>query len=76
MAGFRDCKSGEEELQIEAALGISNRGKKIIFWGRDFQLAQRDFKTGKRLQFEPRGISNRGRDYKSVQNNTIKFDRK
>ena len=28
-AGFRDCKSGQEGLQIGAALGISNRGKKI-----------------------------------------------
>ena len=34
--GFRDYKSGQEELQIGAALGISNRGKKITNGGRDF----------------------------------------
>ena len=60
-AGFRDCKSGQEELQIGAALGISNRDKKITNRG------DRDFKSGKRLQIGTRGISNRGKDYKSRQ---------
>ena len=34
----------------------------------DFKLGQRDFKSGHRLQIGARAISNRGRDYKSVQN--------
>ena len=41
-AGFRDYKSGQEGLQIGAALGISNRGKKITNGGRDFNSGQRD----------------------------------
>ena len=41
-AGFRDYKSGQEGLQIGAALGISNRGKKIANRGRVFKLEQRD----------------------------------
>ena len=45
-AGFRDYKSGQEGLQIGAALEISNRSKKITNWGRDFKLGQRDFKLG------------------------------
>ena len=64
-AGFRDYKSGHEGLQIGAALGISNRGKKIKNWGRDFKSGQRDFKSGQRLQIAARGISNLGSDYKS-----------
>ena len=34
-AGFSDYKSGQEGLQIEAALEISNRGKEISNQGRD-----------------------------------------
>ena len=41
-AGFRDYKSGQQELEMGIALGISNRG-------RDFQLGQRDFKSGQKL---------------------------
>ena len=55
-AGFRDCKSGQERLQIGAALGISNRDKKITNWGRGFKSEQRDFKSGQRLQIWARGI--------------------
>ena len=66
--GLRDYKSGQEGLQIGAALGISNRGKMITGRGRDFKLGRRDFKLGQRLQIGARGISNRRRDYKSVQN--------
>ena len=65
-AGFRDYKSGQEGLQIGAALGISNRGKEITNRDRGFKSGKRDFKLGQRLQIEARGISNRGRDYKSV----------
>ena len=65
--GYRDYKSGQERLQIGAALGISNRGKEITNRGRDFKSGQRDFKSGQRLHVGARGISNRGRDYKSVQ---------
>ena len=43
-AGFRDYKSGQEGLQIGAALGISNRGKETTNRGR------RDFKSGQGLQ--------------------------
>ena len=59
---------GQEGLQIGAALGISNRGKMITGRGRDFKLGRRDFKLGQRLQIGAREISNRRRDYKSVQN--------
>ena len=55
-AGFRDYKSGQERLQIGAALGISNRDKKITNWGRGFKSEQRDFKSGQRLQIGARGI--------------------
>ena len=43
-ADFRDYKSGQEVLQIGAALAISNQGKKIANWGRDFKSGQSDFK--------------------------------
>ena len=49
-ACFRDYQSGQEGLQIEAGLGISNRGKKITNRGRDFKSGQRDFKSGQGLQ--------------------------
>ena len=49
--------------------GITNRGKKIANRGRDFKSRQRDFKSGRRLQIQARGISNWGRNYKTVQNN-------
>ena len=45
--GFRDCKSGQERLQIGAALGISN-------WGRDYKSEQERFQNGA-------GITNRYR---------------
>ena len=49
------------------ARGITNRGSL-----RDFKSAQkdykRDFRSGQRLQIGEREITNRGRDYKSVQN--------
>ena len=69
---------GERGITNRAALGISNRGKKITNRGRDFKSGQRDFKSGQRLQIGARGISVRGRDYKSVQNNhrTQKVSRK
>ena len=62
---FLGYKTGQERLQIGAALGISNRGKKI-----KNQFSNWDFKSGERLQIGAREISNRGRDYKSVQNST------
>ena len=49
-AGFRDYKSGKEGLQINAALEISNRCKKITNRGRGPKSEQRDFKSGQRLQ--------------------------
>ena len=55
-------------LQIGSALVISNWGKKITNRGWDLILGQRDFKSGQRLQVGARRISNRARDYKSVQN--------
>ena len=58
-ASFRDCKSGEEGFQTEAALGISNRGKKITNWDRDFKSEQRDLKSGQRSQIRARKIKNR-----------------
>ena len=58
---------GQEGLQIEATLWISNRGKKITNRGRDFKSGQRDFKSEQRLQVGARGISKRGRNYKSGQ---------
>ena len=67
-AGFRDYRSRQEGVQIGAALEISNRGKKITNTSWDFKSGQGGFKSGQRLQIEARGISNRGRDYKSVQN--------
>ena len=70
-AGFRDYKSKEKGLQIKAALGISSRSKKITNRGRYFKLGQRDFKSGQRFQIGARGISNWGRDYKSVQNKCL-----
>ena len=41
--GFKDCKSGQEGLQIGEALGISNRGK-------DFKSSQWDYKSWQKLQ--------------------------
>ena len=69
-AGFRDCKSGQDGLQIGAALGISNRGKEITNWSRDFKSGKRDFKSGQGLQIVVRGISNRGRGYKLFQSSS------
>ena len=71
-AGFKDYRLGQEGLQIGAALGISNRGKKITNYGRDFKSGQRDFKLEQRLKIGARRISNQGRDYKSGQNNMEK----
>ena len=47
--GFRDCKSGQEGLQIGLALGISNWGKKIQGL---FQIGAKGFQIGA-------GITNR-----------------
>ena len=55
---------GQETLQIGAAKGISNRGKKITNRGRDF-------KSGQRLQIGARETINWGRDFKSVQSSNI-----
>ena len=51
--GLRDYKSGQEGLQIGAALGISNRGKKITNrgkeisnWGRDYKSRQEGLQIG------------------------------
>ena len=43
-AGFRDCKSGKEGLQMRAALGISNRGKEITSRGKEISNRGRDYK--------------------------------
>ena len=53
VAGFRDCKSRQEGLQVGVALGISNRGERVANWSWDFKL-------GQRLQVGVREISNRG----------------
>ena len=45
-AGFRDYKSRQEGLQIWAALGISNRGKKVTYQSRNFKLGQEGFQIG------------------------------
>ena len=46
----------------------------ITYRGRDFKSGQ-EFQIGAgRFQIGTRGISNRGRDYKSVQNNTHFFN--
>ena len=45
-AGFRDYKSRQEGLQIWAALGISNRGKKITNQSRNFKLGKEGFQIG------------------------------
>ena len=49
--------------------GIKKRAIEITNKGtfRDFKLGQKDFKSGQRLQIGARGISNQGRNYKSVQ---------
>ena len=53
--GFKDYKSGQEGLQIGAALGISNQV-------RHFKLRQRNFKSGQEgFQIEA-GITSRGKD--------------
>ena len=53
--GFRDKKSVQEGLQIRAAVGISK-------WGEiDYKSTQERFQIGA-------GITNQGRDYRSVQN--------
>ena len=50
-AGFRDYKLGREGLQKEAALGISNRGKKITNRAKEISnRGKRDFKSGQGLQ--------------------------
>ena len=50
-AGLREYKSGQEGLQIGAILGVSYEGKKNYKSGRLY------FKSGKRLQIGPRGVS-------------------
>ena len=56
-AGFRDYKLGQERLQIGAALGLSNRGKKIINRSKEISVqavirnrGKRDFKLGQGVQ--------------------------
>ena len=44
--GFRDYKSGQEELQIGSVLGISHRPKKITNRGRDFKSWKERFQIG------------------------------
>ena len=39
-ACFRDYKLGQEGLKIRAAFEISNRGKNITYWGRNFESEQ------------------------------------
>ena len=58
---FRDYKSGQEGLQIGAALGISNRGKEITNRGRNFKSGQRDFESGQEGFQIGAGITNRCR---------------
>ena len=60
--GFRDLQIG--------ARGIINRGRFRDFKSeqKDYKSGERNFKSGQRLQIGVIGISNRGRDYKSVQN--------
>ena len=43
-AAYRDYNLGQKGLQIVAALGISNRGKKIRNQDRDFKSRQRDLR--------------------------------
>ena len=52
------------------ARGIRNRGSFRDFKSgqKDDKSGQRDFSSEQRLQIEAKGISKRGRDYKSVQN--------
>ena len=45
-AGFMNCKSGQDGLKIRAALGISNQGKEISNWGRDYKSGQEGFQIG------------------------------
>ena len=59
-AALRDCRSGQEWLQILVALRISNQGNKITNRGRKFE-------SGQGLQIGVRGISNQARDFKSEQ---------
>ena len=56
-------------LQNELIRGLKNGAIEITNKGtfRDFKLGQKDFKSGQRLQIGARGISNQGRNYKSVQ---------
>ena len=67
-AGFRDCRSRQDGLQIGAALGISNRDKEITNRRRDFKSRQRDFKPPQRLQIRAIRTSSRDRDNKLVKN--------
>ena len=69
-AGFRENKSGQEVLQIGAALGISYWGKKITNRGKEISNRGRDYKSGQEVFQIGTGIANRGRDYKWVENTT------
>ena len=69
-AGFRDYRSGQEVLQIGAALGISNWGKKITNRGKEISNRGRDYKSGQEGFQIGTGIANRGRDYKLVESTT------
>ena len=58
---FRDYKTGQEGLQIGAALGISNRGKKITIRGKKISNQGRDYKLGQEGFHFRAGIANRCR---------------
>ena len=57
-ASFRHYKSGQEGLQIEAALGISNRGKEITNRGKEISNRGRDNKSGQEGFQIGEGITN------------------
>ena len=46
----RKFKIKAKGLQIRAAFGITNWGKKIINQGRDYKSGQKDYKSGQGLQ--------------------------
>ena len=60
-----DYKSVQQGLQIKAALGISNRGRKITNRGRDYKSGQEGFQIGAE-------ITNRGRTHQNNPYNTTR----
>ena len=59
--GFREYKSGQEGLQIRAALRISNWGKEITNRGKEISNRGRDYKWGQEGFQIGAGITNRCR---------------